>query len=578
MMINEICVSTQTSVVELLTKMDAVQSESQPRGILLVVDNAGKLLGTITDGDIRRHILKSQNLEGMAADIMNANPITFNNNHSAREIIELLPGRFKERKSHNRTFLSKVILVDDENVPSRVIDYHELWEQRVATHRHIVIAGLGYVGLTLALALSDEGFHISGYDVDQKKIKALQNGDCYIHEVGLPELLTENLDKTFIPTSELPKDGDVYIISVGTPVVAPNETEIPRPIMDYLHSSIEEIGKVLNRGNLVVLRSTVPIGTCRSFVIPKLEEVSGLKCGLDFHVSFAPERTAEGKAIRELRELPQIIGGYNDDAVESTVAVFRELTSTIVRVESLEAAEMIKLVNNSFRDYVFAYANELSQLASRFNIDVIEAIKSANKGYPRNPIPLPSPGVGGPCLTKDPFIFANVAKEQNMDGSIFIESRRINESMHMYVIDRLIKALEKVGKSYNSSKVLICGLAFKGYPETGDIRNSSSVEVHDMLVKDRVEVLGYDPVALMEDLDFFKIKHYDINNGFDGFDAVLFMNNHRSFERIDVYSMVRQMNDNPIIFDGWSQLHRDDVLKARPSIYMNISATYDSLA
>ncbi|MCB0738628.1 MAG: nucleotide sugar dehydrogenase, partial [Bacteroidetes bacterium] len=534
------------------------------------------LLGTITDGDIRRAIVKKNGIAGTAVDVMNNNPITFLEGQTASEIIEKLPLTIQERNQSSRSFIAKVIIVNSQNVPIRLLDYHELWEQKVATHRHIVVVGLGYVGLTLALALADEGFYLSGYDVDANKIAQLKKGNCYIHEIGLPELLLENVGKTFHPTAELPANGDVYIISVGTPVVAQGKN-IPAPILDYLDASVKEIGKKLDRGNLVVLRSTVPIGTCREFVIPKLEEASGLKCGLDFHVSFAPERTAEGKAIKELRELPQIIGGYNQDAVEATVAVFRELTSTIVRVESLEAAEMIKLVNNSFRDYVFAFANELSVMASKFNIDVVEAIKSANKGYPRNPIPLPSPGVGGPCLTKDPYIFANVAHDKGMDGQVFIKGRYINEFMHPFIVSRLKEQLGFVNKSVQGANVLICGLAFKGYPETGDIRNSSSVEVYNLLKKEGVNIFGYDPVAIKEDLEYFEIKEHNVVHGFKGFDAVLFLNNHKSFEKLNVYTMLREMNEKPIFFDGWSAFHKDDILNARESVYMNLSATYNSI-
>ena len=576
-MLNSIFVQPKEALFAVLQIMDAVPKEKLPRGILLVVDESNTLLGTITDGDVRRYMVKTGGMEGIANDIMNPNPIVFNEGQSASDIIEQLPKKFEERGQVKRSFISKIVLVDESNVPVRLLDYHELWEQRVATHRHVVVVGLGYVGLTLALALADEGFYISGYDLDQKKIEQLANGDCYIHEIGLPQLLHENINKTFHPTTVLPESGDVYIISVGTPVVAKESGATPSPIMDYQEQSLDEIGLKLERGNLVILRSTVPIGTCRDIVIPHLESASGLKCGLDFHVSFAPERTAEGKAIKELRELPQIIGGFNKDAVESTVAVFRELTSTIVRVESLEAAEMIKLVNNSFRDYVFAFSNELSVMAAEFNIDVTEAIKSANKGYPRNPIPLPSPGVGGPCLTKDPYILANVAHGKNMDGQIFIKSRDINIHMHRFVVERVEKQLNLLGKSIIGSNILICGLAFKGYPETGDIRNSSSIEVYQILEQMRAKLSGYDPVATAEDLNDFKINSHDINKGFAGFDAVLFLNNHKSFEKLDIFKVVRQMNTYPIIFDGWSILHREDVLNAGESVYMNLSSVYNSI-
>ena len=141
-------------------------------------------------------------------------------------------------------------------------------------------------------------------------------------------------------------------------------------------------------------------------------------------MSFAPERTAEGNALKELRSLPQIIGGIDKDSVDATAAIFRDITPIIVKVESLEAAEMVKLMNNSFRDYVFAFSNHISQIASKYNINVFDVINATNKNYPRNPIPLPSPGVGGPCLTKDPYIFASVTDNIGVESHIFNTSRK----------------------------------------------------------------------------------------------------------------------------------------------------------
>ena len=150
-----------------------------------------------------------------------------------------------------------------------------------------------------------------------------------------------------------------------------------------------------------------------------MKKKSGLKCGIDFHFSFAPERTAEGKAIIELKTLPQIIGGINKDSVNATSAIFRDVTSSNIIVDSLESAEMVKLLNNSFRDYIFAFANKVSQIASNFNIDIVKTIRAANEGYIRDPIPLPSPGVGGPCLTKDPHIFASTLNKNSIKDDFF---------------------------------------------------------------------------------------------------------------------------------------------------------------
>jgi nucleotide sugar dehydrogenase len=304
---------------------------------------------------------------------------------------------------------------------------------------------------------------------------------------------------------------------------------------------------------------------------------SGLKCGFDFHLSFAPERTAEGKALKELRTLPQIIGGFNSDSLEATAAIFRDLTPTIVKVDSLEAAEMAKLMNNSFRDYIFAYSNQVAKIASQFNIDIFGVIKAANEGYIRDPIPLPSPGVGGPCLTKDPHIFASVAQDYSFDPLIFTHGREINESMHNFVFDQVIKQLAILNKDINKCKILVAGIAFKGHPETGDIRNSSSVEIAQFFKNVGAQVFAYDAIALKSEIEEYSFKYVNLPDGFVNMDVVLFLNNHKNFEKLNVYEMVRSMNDSPIIYDGWNLFRPEEITTSRDSVYMSLSLVKSSV-
>jgi nucleotide sugar dehydrogenase len=487
-----------------------------------------------------------------------------------------LPIELSNRQIKSSKFFSKIIFVNELKQVTRVLDYHQLWEQKTASHRHLVVIGLGYVGLTMAVVMADAGFLVTGVDVDQSRIETLNQGKSYIHELGLEELVKEQVGKNFRVSAMMPDDGDVFIISVGTPVVEfPNKRK--EPILDYLKQAAETIGSRLKRGNLVILRSTVPIGTCRELVLPILEKESGLVCGVDFHLSFAPERTAEGKALKELRSLPQIIGGYNKESLEATAALFRDLTPTIVKVDSLEAAEMAKLINNTFRDYVFAYSNRLAQIASKFNLNVVSVIKAANEGYVRDPVPYPSPGVGGPCLTKDPYIFANVADRFDLSNEIFIQGRKINESMHHFVFDSVKESLEKLGKKVEGAKVLFCGLAFKGYPETGDIRNSSAIEVADIFKKNGAIVCGYDPIAESSEILELGLEPVSIPEAFKEKDVVLFLNNHKSFEKLNVFEMVRAMNETPIVYDGWAIFRDEEITQTRPCVYLGISYSKTSI-
>jgi nucleotide sugar dehydrogenase len=243
----------------------------------------------------------------------------------------------------------------------------------------------------------------------------------------------------------------------------------------------------------------------------------------------------------------------------------------IVKVDTLEAAEMAKLINNSFRDYVFAFSNQCAKIANEFNIDIFKTIKAANDGYVRDPIPYPSPGVGGPCLTKDPFILASVAIKKDINGEIFKNSRLVNESMFGFVFEKIKLQVKNIGKDLNKCNILICGLAFKGYPETSDLRNSTAIEIANIFKGKVNKLFGHDPIANDEDIIQNGLIPVKIPEGFKNIDIVLFLNNHKNFEKINVFEMIRSMNDLPIVFDGWNIFYSEDILSAKPSIYIGLS-------
>ncbi len=571
-----LCLAPDAPLLEILRRHSGSTQRGLPAGIVLVVDDEGRLAGTITDGDVRRALLRTESMDQRADAVMRKDPICFAEGTSFQRILELLPAELQKRNRPDRRFLGKIVLVDAERRPTRVLDYHQLWEQRVASHRHIVVIGMGYVGLTLALALAEEGVLVTGVDVDAANVEMLRRGESRVHEVGLPELLREQLKKNFRVSQTIPDGGDVFVISVGTPVAALNGGN-PLPNMKALVAASEIVGSHLPRGGLVVLRSTVPVGTTREVVLPILERASGLKGGRDFHLAFAPERTTEGSALQELRTLPQIVGGLNEDSIEATIALFRELAPNMVRVDSLEAAEMAKLVNNSFRDLIFAFSNQVAQIAAPFNLSASEVIRAANRGYPRDPIPVPSPGVGGPCLTKDPHILASVASRASLSDTLFTLGRRVNERMLDMVADRVVQALRDVGKDPASAQVLLCGLAFKGHPETADIRNSPSIEIAERLKARVGKVFGHDPVVPAASIAAEGIEPVAIPDGFAGKDAVLFLNNHLAYRKVDVYSMVRALAAPGIIYDGWELFRHDDVIGTSPSVYLGISHSRSSI-
>jgi nucleotide sugar dehydrogenase len=302
-----------------------------------------------------------------------------------------------------------------------------------------------------------------------------------------------------------------------------------------------------------------------------------LRAGADFHVAFAPERTVEGRALEELRTLPQIVGGIDEDSVEATASVFRELTPSIVRVDSLEAAEMVKLINNSYRDLVFAFANQMAQIAAHWNVDIVETIRAANQGYPRDPVPLPSPGVGGPCLTKDPFILASNAVTAGITQPLSAAGRAINTAMLDTVADATIQRLRDSGRDPAKATVLICGVAIKGTPETSDTRNSTSVAIGQRLRSRVATILAHDYVVPPAEIRSLGFTPVELPDAFAQADAVLLLNNHPRYASLDVHAMVGAMRAPAVVVDGWRVLDAADVLQAGAAIYQSLSAWSSSI-
>ncbi len=433
----------------------------------------------------------------------------------------------------------------------------------------VVIVGLGYAGLTLALKLAEAGVRVVGVDTLPERVAQLNAGVSHVHETGLLELLQAQLQTYFTASTEIPVGADVFVIAVGTPAKSVTLSAPPTPDLTFLSQAAAGVGAKLKRGGLVVIRSTVPVGATRQWVLPALETASGLRAGVDFQLAFAPERTVEGKALVELRTLPQIIGGFDELSTQSTAALFRTLAPSIVPMESMEAAELAKLLNNSFRDYVFAFANQVTQLASAHNIDVFRCIKNANQDYPRDPIPLPSPGVGGPCLTKDPWIFASMAHAA-ASNTLSAHARVVNDSMIGFVADSVADELRRLGKDTRIVRVIACGMAFKGRPETGDLRNSTSVDIVRRLVEYGFDVSVHDPVATASELAEFGLKIAPAVGNWHDFDALLLLNNHGFYSKLDLSQVLKSMRHPGLVYDAWRLLNSKDVLAIEGVTYMGL--------
>ncbi len=537
-----------------------------PQGIVLVVGKDERLMGVATDGDIRRALSRGVSLESPILKIMNKTPFVIEGVKTNTEILSMVAEKNRKEKWRDNR-LNKIIIVDQNRKVLDLVSFYDLWQRSDTRFKQIGVLGLGYVGLTLALTLADLGFKVRGFDTNNEVMASLARKKAHFFEEGIQQILKDNLGKSFEPVKDFRSENncDIYFIAVGTPLNTKRE-----PMLEYLENASVRIGRVLKSGDAVILRSTVPVGTTRSFVIPTLEKYSGLRAGKDFFVAFAPERTIEGKALRELRTLPQVIGGFDKSSTDLAASIFNHMTHSVVLVDSLEEAEMVKLINNTYRDVHFAFSNELSLICNQLGIDTHRVIAAANRGYERSSVPLPSPGVGGACLEKDPFILLHSAKRK--DGpSLIKHSRTISDTMVNFVADSTISFLKENNPAVKNPKLLVLGFAFKGRPVTSDMRGSTTIPLVQKLKKATKNIYGYDPAVKRSSVTALQVKHVsDLKKGFEGADAVIVMNNNPAFEDLEIRNLLSVANKPCLLFDTWGLYEKAEVEKVKGVNYKRL--------
>ena len=552
--VSKLNVSLTNTIRDAMQRISNAAAAGLPSGLALVVGDDGVLMGLVTDGDVRRGLLAGLALDDLVERVAVRDPIVFSASLSDRQVLEAIPRRLVEKGRYRGGVMEKVILVDDRGRVERVIDFLDLWRSQQMRHRHINVVGLGYVGLTLAVTFADSGYKVTGIESNPQILSALRAGRPHIYEAGLEPLLRHQLGRNLAVCGDLSADAEVHVLAVATPI---DENRVVS--IEQLLTAAEHVGRVLHYGDLVVMRSTVPVGTSRNRILPILEQQSALKCGRDFSLAFAPERTVAGRALAELKSLPQVIGGFDQNAAELATSLFREITPSIVGVGSLEEAEMVKLVNNSYRDLSFAFANEVSVICEHFHMQTSRVLAAANDGYPRGHVPNPSPGVGGSCLKKDPYMFMEVAKAAGISPCLSTVGRHINEMMPGKLVEKIVRALQRVGKTPEHSCFFLMGFAFKGEPETSDMRDSTSLDVLQLLRPIAGEIRGYDPVVPRAELEALGVKVCDRVEGFAGADCALILNNHRSYVTLDIYACLATMKRPAIYCDTWGILSPDDL-------------------
>src|SRR6185503_4398871 len=337
------------------------------------------------------------------------------------------------------------------------------------------VVGLGYVGLPLAVELAKAGYHATGIDLDQRKVDAIMSGRSYIPDVSTADLQALRASGTIDATTDfsIVQELDTINICVPTPLRKTKD-----PDMSYIVSAVEAIAKHLHPGMLVVLESTTYPGTTDEVVQPLLE-VTGLKAGVDFFIAFSPERVDPGNPTFQTHNVPKVVGGLTPDCSRLAAALYGTAIQTIVPVSSTRVAEMVKLLENTFRAVNIGLVNELALMCDKMDIDVWEVVDAARTKPFGFMAFYPGPGLGGHCIPIDPFYLSWKAKQTGFDPRFIELAGHINAGMPHYVVDKVGEALNTKRKAINGSKVLVAGIAYKR--DIDDMRESPALDVMGLL-------------------------------------------------------------------------------------------------
>jgi UDP-N-acetyl-D-mannosaminuronic acid dehydrogenase len=409
----------------------------------------------------------------------------------------------------------------------------------------VLVVGLGHVGQPLAAVLAEAGFTVYGVDKNPEILERLCDRNSHVLETGLSELLARHLDKRLLvgpPESVTGISLDTTVISVESGYA---KTTLVPDITSLKHAAAF-VSSILTPRHLVIVRTTVPIGTTRTTTASILES-GGLRAGKDFGLAYCPERIVEGAAIAELRRIPQIIGAIDQDSGDRAESIFRSVTPSVVRVSSLEAAEAVKLVDNAYRDTRFAFANTIAELCEQIKLNSWELIRAANLNYPRNSIPVPSPGVGGSCIPKDSLFLNHAARATGTQLPLIDAARQVNGGGPRRLIARLRRLTSLEGVA-----IFIAGFAFKGAPETGDLRESPTLALLEELKGTETQITGYDPVVGPEQIAALGVTPVgSLEAGLASCRVCVFMTNHQRFTSLTTNELVKQLGAGAIVVDGW---------------------------
>ena len=387
------------------------------------------------------------------------------------------------------------------------------------------VVGLGYVGLPLAVEASIQGLNVIGYDINSKRVEMINNGISPIEDISNDEL-SNALEKFFstLDSNLLSKCKNI-VISVPTPL-----TDY-QPDLSYVITAAKTVGDNLVKNQVVILESTTYPGTTIEVLIPNLESTSKLKAGEDFFVGYSPERIDPGNKVWKFKNTPKVISGINDISTDKIQSFYESIIETTVLVKGTKEAEMVKLLENTYRHVNIALINELAMLCKMLDIDIWEVVNAAKTKPFGFESFKPGPGVGGHCIPVDPEYLSFKTRQIGKPVRFVELAQEINNSMPAYVVGQISEILNKNGKLLNNSKILLMGVAYK--KDISDMRESPAIDVTELLLEKKVDVSYFDPFVKEFSVFGKEINKEDEINSFDNYDMLLVLTPHSEFSDID---------------------------------------------
>jgi len=403
--------------------------------------------------------------------------------------------------------------------------------------KSICVVGLGYIGLPTAVMFANHGIKVHGVDVNPAAVKSIQEKKLHIEENGLQERLNKAVDEGFLTASTTPQEADVFIVAVPSPINPDNTANL-----EYVRQATASIVPFLKKGNLVILESTVPPKTVEHIMLPELIKAN-LEFGIDLFVAHSPERVIPGRIFEELVNNDRIVGGIDDKSAQMTKEPYQTFVNGTIHLTDATTAELVKVMENTYRDVNIAFANELAKLAEKLDVNIWEAIKFANY-HPRVNVHFPGPGVGGHCIAVDPWFLVELGGET---AQIIHLSRNTNDSMPSFTAQKTQAILNQ--NKIAGGKVAVLGLAFKG--NVDDMRESPSTIVIDELQNLGLEVISYDP-HIKENKHATQTQ--SLEDATKDADIILVLTDHNEFKALDIAEITVK---SKIVFDTKNCLKRD---------------------